>query len=40
LQAFIAAITGTQKRDIQNIANLDKKDYQILQDVAILFLTD
>jgi hypothetical protein len=40
LQAFIAAITGTPKRDIQNIANLDKKDYQILQDVAILFLTE
>jgi hypothetical protein len=39
LQAFMAAITGTQKRDIQNISCLDNKDLQILQDTAILFLT-
>jgi hypothetical protein len=39
LQAFIAAITRTQKRDIQNISGLDNKDLQILQDVAVLFLT-
>jgi hypothetical protein len=40
LQSFIAAITRTEKRDIKNIAELDKKDYQLLQDVAILFLTE
>jgi hypothetical protein len=40
LQAFIAAISGTAKRDIQTIAELDKKDYQILMDVAVLFLTE
>ena len=39
LQAFIAAITGTQKRDIATISELDSKDLQLLQDVAILFLT-
>jgi hypothetical protein len=39
LQAFIAAISGTAKRDIQVIAELDKKDYQILLDAATLFLT-
>jgi hypothetical protein len=39
LQAFIAAISGVQKRDIQTVATLGKKDYQLLQDIAILFLT-
>jgi hypothetical protein len=39
LQAFIAAISGVQKRDIQTIAALGKKDYQLLQEIAILFLT-
>jgi hypothetical protein len=40
LQAFMAAISGIQKRDIQTIATLGKKDYQLLQDIAILFLTE
>jgi hypothetical protein len=40
LQAFIAAICGVEKRDIQKISQLDSKDYKVLQDVAILFLTD
>jgi hypothetical protein len=40
IQNFIAAICGVEKRDIAQIANLDKKDYTVLQDVAILFLTD
>jgi hypothetical protein len=40
LQAFIAAICGVEKRDIQKISQLDYKDYKVLQDVAILFLTD
>ena len=40
LQNFIAAICGVEKRDISEIACLDKKDYAVLQDVAILFLTD
>ena len=39
LQAFIAAICGVEKRDIQKISQLDYKDYKVLQDVAILFLT-
>jgi hypothetical protein len=40
IQAFIAAISGVQKRDIQTIAILGKKDYQLLTDIAILFLTE
>jgi hypothetical protein len=39
LIAFIAAICGVQKRDISKISELDDKDYKVLQDVAILFLT-
>ena len=39
LQNFIAAICGVEKRDISEIAQLDIKDYNILQDIAILFLT-
>jgi hypothetical protein len=39
LQAFIAAIAGVEKRDIHKISTLDDKDFKILQDVAILFLT-
>jgi len=39
LQAFMAAIAGIQKRDISKIASLDKKDLDIIQDIAILFLT-
>ena len=37
--AFIAAICGVQKRDISKISELDDKDYKVLQDAAILFLT-
>ena len=40
LQAFIAAICGVEKRDISKISTLDNKDYKLLQDVAILFLTE
>lgn len=40
LQNFIAAICGVEKRDIAKIAGLDRKDYRLLEDVAILFLTD
>jgi hypothetical protein len=39
LQAFIAAISGVEKRNIADIATLNRKDYQFLQDVAVLFLT-
>jgi hypothetical protein len=39
LIAFIAAISGVEKRDISEISALDDKDYKVLQDVAILFLT-
>ncbi|MDR0474822.1 MAG: hypothetical protein LBH43_14255 [Treponema sp.] len=39
LQASIAAICGVEKRDISKISNLDNKDYKVLQDMAILFLT-
>jgi len=40
LQNFIAAICGIEKRDIAEIAGLDFKDYKVLQDIALLFLTD
>ena len=40
LQAFIAAICGVEKRDISKISGLNIKDYRVLQDVAILFLTE
>jgi hypothetical protein len=39
LIAFIAAISGVEKRDIVKISGLDNKDYKVLQDVAVLFLT-
>jgi hypothetical protein len=39
LQAFMAAISGTKKYDIGNIAGLDNKDYQFIQDIAVLLLT-
>jgi hypothetical protein len=39
LIAFIAAICSVEKRDIAKISALDDKDYKVLQDVAILFLT-
>jgi hypothetical protein len=39
LIAFIAAICGVEKRDISKISALDDKDYKVLQDVAVLFLT-
>ena len=39
LIAFIAAICGVEKRNIAEISTLDDKDYKVLQDVAILFLT-
>jgi hypothetical protein len=39
LIAFIAAISGVEKRDIVKISALDNKDYKVLQDAAILFLT-
>jgi DNA-nicking Smr family endonuclease len=39
LIAFIAAISGVEKRDIIKISGLDNKDYKVLQDVALLFLT-
>jgi hypothetical protein len=40
LQSFIAAICGVEKRDISKISQLDSKDYKVLQDTAVLFLTD
>jgi hypothetical protein len=39
LQAFMAALAGVKKYDIANISDLDTKDYQFIQDIAILFLT-
>jgi hypothetical protein len=39
LIAFIAAISGVEKRDIAKISALDDKDFKVLMDVAILFLT-
>jgi len=40
LQNFITAICGVEKRDISKISALDIKDYKVLQDIALLFLTD
>ena len=40
LQAFIAAMCDIKKSDISKISSLDNKDLKVLQDVAILFLTD
>jgi hypothetical protein len=40
LQAFMAAISGVEKRNIADIATLNKKDYLFLQDVATHFLTE
>jgi hypothetical protein len=40
LQNFIAAICGVERRDISKISQLDNRDYKVLQDVAILFLTE
>ncbi|GHV90448.1 hypothetical protein AGMMS50268_09510 [Spirochaetia bacterium] len=40
LEAYMAAICGIEKRDIGMIAALDKTDHQLIQDIAILFLTD
>jgi hypothetical protein len=39
IQAFMAAICGVEKRDIEKISSLDNKDYRVLQGVTILFLT-
>jgi DNA-nicking Smr family endonuclease len=39
LIAFIAAISGVEKRNIAEISALDDKDYKVLQDVSMLFLT-
>ncbi|MCL2410070.1 MAG: hypothetical protein FWC97_00360 [Treponema sp.] len=40
LMHYIAALCRVAKHDIGKISSLDKKDYQVLQDVAILFLTE
>jgi len=40
LMNYMAALCGIPKHDIGKISSLDKKDYQLIQDVAILFLTE
>jgi hypothetical protein len=39
LEAFMAAICGIEKRDIGDVTKLDNLDHQLIQDIAILFLT-
>jgi len=40
LMNYMAALCRIPKHDIGKISSLDKKDYQLIQDVAILFLTE
>jgi hypothetical protein len=40
LAAYIAALCRIDRRDIHKITSLDKKDNQLLQDIAVLFLTE
>jgi hypothetical protein len=37
---YMAALCRISRSDIHKISSLDKKDHQIIQDVAILFLTE
>jgi len=39
LLAYMAALCNMSKTEIHKISGLDIKDHQIIQDVAILFLT-
>ena len=39
LLAYMTALCNMPKTEIHKISGLDKKDYQIIQDVAMLFLT-
>ena len=39
LLAYMAALCNMSKTEYHKISGLDKKDHQIIQDVAILFLT-
>jgi len=39
LLAYMAALCNMSKTEIHKISGLDKKDHQIIQDAAILFLT-
>ena len=40
LMAYMAALCRIPRNEIHKISSLDKKDHQIIQDVAILFLTE
>jgi hypothetical protein len=40
IENFMAAICGVERRDIGELSCLDMKDYNVLQDAAILFLVD
>ena len=40
LQNYMAALCRIPRNDIHKITSLDKKDHQIIQDIAILFLTE
>ncbi|MCL2381354.1 MAG: hypothetical protein FWC64_07135 [Treponema sp.] len=40
LQAYMAALCRIPRNEINKISSLDKKDYQIIQDAAVLFLTE
>jgi len=40
LLAYMASLCKIPRNEIHKISSLDKKDYQIIQDVAVLFLTE
>jgi len=40
LMSYMAALCRIPRNEIHKISSLDKKDHQIIQDVAILFLTE
>ncbi|MCL2093820.1 MAG: hypothetical protein FWH12_06460 [Treponema sp.] len=40
LMSYMAALCRIPRNEISKISSLDKKDHQIIQDVAILFLTE
>ena len=40
LMGYMAALCKIPRNEIHKISSLDKKDHQIIQDIAVLFLTE
>ena len=40
LMSYMAALCRIPRNEISKISSLDKKDHQVIQDIAILFLTE